>query len=175
MWLFSSSAVRPGLAATAYDFSFTTLVGGHPLPLEQFRGKVLLVVNTASKCGFTPQYDGLEKLFAAYRDGGLVVLGVPSNDFGGQEPGDNDGIAHFCKLNYGVTFPMAGKQTVTGRNAHPFYKWAREQAGFLGAPKWNFHKYLIGRHGEFVDYFNTTTGPDSKKLRAAIEAELRKD
>lgn len=175
MGLFSAfTRARAADAAqqTAYDFSFHTLLGQHPLPLAQYKGKVLLIVNTASQCGFTPQYEGLQKLYDTYKDRGLVVLGVPSNDFGGQEPGSNDEIAHFCKLNYGVTFPMASKEIVAGDKAHPFYQWAYGVLGFGTAPKWNFHKYLINRDGQLIDYFNSTTGPDSGRLREAIDAAL---
>ena len=156
----------------AYSFSFHVLQGDAELPLENYRGKVLLVVNTASQCGFTPQYEGLEKLYQTYKDQGLVILGVPSNDFGGQEPGSSDEIAHFCKLNYGVSFPIAAKEIVSGDEAHPFYKWAREQKGFMGSPKWNFHKYLINRQGDLVDYFHSTTRPDDTKVIAEIERLL---
>lgn len=157
---------------TAYDFSFQKLHGNEKLPLKQFEGKVLLIVNTASKCGFTPQYDGLEKLYNAYKDQGLVVIGIPSNDFGGQEPGTNQDIANFCGINYGVTFPMADKEAVSGNNAHPFYIWAKKTLGFWTAPKWNFHKYLVDRHGKMIDYFHSTTSPDSNRIKRAIQKAL---
>jgi len=157
---------------TAYDFSFETL-DGKPLPLAQYKGKVLLVVNTASKCGFTPQYKGLEALYNTYKDRGLVIIGVPSNDFGGQEPGTATEIRHFCELNYGVTFPMTAKYDVVGDGAHPFYQWIHGVLGFGSAPKWNFHKYLIDADGKPVDYFASTTAPDSEKLVEAIEKLLR--
>jgi len=153
---------------SAYDFSFEAL-DGSPMPLSQFKGKVILVVNTASKCGFTPQYKGLEALYLKYKDKGLVIIGVPSNDFGQQEPGSAAEIKQFCALNYGVTFPMTAKQVVSGNNAHPFYLWAYSVLGFGSAPKWNFHKYLIDTNGRVVDYFASTTAPDSDKLAAAIE------
>lgn len=156
----------------AYDFSFNTLVGDNPLPLASFHGKVLLIVNTASKCGFTPQYAALEKLYEQYKDKGLVILGVPSNDFGKQESGTNQEIANFCRINYGVSFPMTSKEIVSGKKAHPFYLWARKKLGFGTAPKWNFHKYLINRKGELVDYFYSTTSPDALKLIKAIENAL---
>ncbi len=155
----------------AWDFSFETLAG-KPLPLSEFRGKAVLVVNTASKCGFTPQYEGLEELSKKYRDKGLVVLGVPCNDFGGQEPGGSSDIAEFCQVNYGVSFPMAGKSKVTGRDAHPFYAWARAQVGILGSPKWNFHKYLVAPDGTLADWFSTPTKPTSDKVGRAIEKVL---
>ena len=158
---------------TAYDFSFESLDGA-PMPLAQFKGKVLLVVNTASKCGFTPQYKGLEALYTKYRDKGLVVIGIPSDDFGHQEPGSSAEIKQFCSLNYGVTFPMTGKQIVSGNDANAFYKWAYSVLGFGSAPKWNFHKYLIDTNGKLVDYFASTTTPDSLKLTNAIEKILPK-
>jgi glutathione peroxidase len=156
---------------TAYDFSFESL-DGKPLPLAQYKGKVLLVVNTASKCGFTPQYKGLEALYNKYKDRGLIIIGVPSNDFGEQEPGTATEIKHFCELNYGVTFPMTSKYDVVGDSAHPFYKWIHGVLGFNSAPKWNFHKYLIDTAGKPVDWFASTTTPDSDKLTQAIEQLL---
>lgn len=160
---------------TAYDFTFRKLREEGTLPLKQFEGKVLLIVNTASHCGFTPQYEGLEKLYKAYKDKGLVVIGVPSNDFGAQEPGTGEEIATFCKINYGVTFPMAEKEVVSGAGAHPFYLWAKKTLGFGTAPKWNFHKYLVNRHGKLVDYFNSTTTPDADRVKAAIEKALAEE
>lgn len=157
---------------SAYDYSFSELMGGKALPLSHFSGKVILVVNTASKCGFTSQYEGLEKLHETYRERGLVVIAVPSNDFGHQEPGSAEEIASFCKLNYGVTFPVTGKEVVSGSDAHPFYRWARDTLGFGTAPKWNFHKYLIDRNGKLVDYFHSTTSPSSSRLIEAIEKLL---
>ena len=157
---------------TVYDYSFQTLVGNKPLALSSFKGKVLLIVNTASKCGFTPQYADLEALYQQYKDRGLVILGVPSNDFGHQEPGTEQVIADFCQINYGVTFPMTAKEVVSGKNAHPFYRWAKQKLGFGSAPKWNFHKYLINRNGELVTYFYSTTSPKAKRLVNAIEKAL---
>ncbi len=159
-------------AINAYDFSFHTLVGHTPLPLDSFRGKVLIIVNTASKCGFTPQYAGLEKLYERYKDRGLVILGVPSNDFANQEPGSDQEIVTFCRINFGVTFPMTSKEIVSGKNAHPFYLWARKELGFGTAPKWNFHKYLINRKGALIDYFYSTTAPDAPRFIKAIEDAL---
>lgn len=156
----------------AYDFTFHTLVGHKPLPLDSFKGKVLIIVNTASKCGFTSQYASLEKLYEQYKDKGLVIIGVPANDFASQEPGTDEEIGHFCKLNYGVTFPMTTKEIVKGKDAHPFYLWARKQLGFGTAPKWNFHKYLINRHGELISYFYSTTTPDAQRFVKAVEKAL---
>lgn len=162
---------RPKTSAkTAYDFSFETL-DGKPLPLADYKGKVLLIVNTASKCGFTPQYKGLQALYDQYRDKGLVIIGVPSNDFGAQEPGSVQEIKALCEASYGVTFPMTSKQIVSGKAAHPFYLWAQEVFGGAAAPKWNFHKYLVDAKGKLVDYFSTDA-PDTKKLVAAIERNL---
>ena len=158
-------------AGSAWDFSFETL-DGQPLPLSAFKGKAVLVVNTASKCGFTPQYKDLEALHSKYRDKGLVVLGVPCNDFGGQEPGSAAEIRSFCDNNYGVTFPLTAKTRVTGREAHPFYAWARDKVGILGSPKWNFHKYLIAPDGTLADWFSTPTSPSAERVTAAIEKVL---
>lgn len=167
--LFQRAEAAQAQQGTAYDFSFKTLANEDPLPLSGFKGKVILIVNTASQCGFTPQYEGLEKLYETYKNKGFVVLGVPSNDFGSQEPGTAEEIAHFCKLNYGVSFPMTAKEVVSGDNAHPFYKWAHDTLGFGTAPKWNFHKYLIGRQGQLIDHYASTTKPDDKKLVQTIE------
>ena len=172
MFGLTSAKAADAQEGSAYDYSFTTLIGENPLPLSQFKGKVILIVNTASHCGFTKQYSGLQKLYDDYKDKGLVILGVPANDFGGQEPGSSDEIAQFCKLNYGVTFPMASKQVVSGDEAHPFYLWARKTLGFGTAPKWNFHKYLVSRDGALIDYFNSTTSPDSDRLIKAIDTAL---
>ena len=163
-------------APSAYDFSFTA-INGDPLPLSSFKNKVVLVVNTASRCGFTAQYDGLQKLYDAYKDKGLVVLGVPSNDFGGQEPGSNQEIKEFCEMNFAINFPMAEKTSVTGKNAHPFYKWAAKQGkgGALASkPRWNFHKYLVGPDGTLAGSYGAITKPRSSDMVKAIEAELAK-
>ncbi len=169
-------SVSEGISSekTAYDFSFKTLIDGKILPLSDFKGSVILIVNTASQCGFTSQYEGLEKLYQNYKDKGLVIIGVPSNDFGSQEPGNNEEIANFCKLNYDVTFPMASKEKVSGDEAHPFYVWAKKILGFGTAPKWNFHKYLINREGKLIDYFHSTTSPDNSSLKNTIEKTLAK-
>ncbi len=170
--LFSSDGKADKAVQTAYDFTFARLTGSEQIALADFAGKVLLIVNTASRCGFTGQYEGLEKIYQTYSSRNLVVLGVPSDDFGHQEPGSDVEIADFCQMNYGVTFPMTSKTKVIGDKAHPFYKWAREQVGLIGAPKWNFHKYLIGADGRLITYFHSTTGPQDKALVSAIEAAL---
>jgi glutathione peroxidase len=174
--LFFSFAFLLGTAMTSHanslaDFTLTG-IDGKPMPLAQFKGQVVLVVNTASECGYTGQYEGLEALYQAYKDKGLVIIGVPSNEFGGQEPGKAAEIATFCKLNFGVTFPLADKTVVKGSGAHPLYQWAGTQAGVVGSPKWNFHKYLFARNGRFVDWFSTPTEPMSGKLKAAVEKAL---
>lgn len=156
---------------SAHDFSFTR-IDGRAMPLAEFKGKTVLVVNTASECGLTPQYAGLEKLWRNYRDKGLVVLGVPSNDFGGQEPGGEEQIQQFCKANYEVSFPMTTKNPVIGGEAHPFYKWAVEEAGEAAAPAWNFHKYLIGPDGELAGTFGSKVKPDDPELVREVEAHL---
>jgi len=156
-----------------YQFNFKTINTKKELALSEFRGKVILIVNTASKCGFTGQYAGLEKLYKQFKDQGLVIIGVPSNDFGAQEPGSGEEIIHFCELNYGVTFPLTDKEIVSGKNAHPFYLWASTKLGLLSSPKWNFHKYLINRKGELVDFFLPTTAPESSNLTDKIEKYLQ--
>ena len=156
---------------SAYDFSFETLQG-QPYPLKALAGRPLVVVNTASKCGFTPQYKGLEAVWRDHKDTGLVVIGVPSNDFGAQEPGSADEISAFCELNYGVDFPMMAKVHVKGPQAHPFFKWAGSQGGFMAAPKWNFFKYLIGKDGQLTEWFSSVTAPDSGKFQAAVSKLL---
>lgn len=151
------------------DPKMETLMQGEA-SLCQYSGKVLLVVNTASRCGFTPQYEGLEKLYRRYKDRGLVVLGFPSNDFGAQEPGSAKDIAKFCEMNYGVSFPMFAKTRVVAGGANPFYE---KLAGASGSrPQWNFHKYLIDRRGEKVLAFESQVAPEDRKLVAEIERLL---
>lgn len=154
------------------DFSATTL-DGQPVDLSEYAGKVVLVVNTASQCGFTPQYEGLQKLHEKYGDQGLVVLGFPCDQFGGQEPGDEETIGAFCQKNYGVTFPMMSKIEVNGDAAHPLYQWLRsEKGGLLGGKiKWNFTKYLVGKNGQVVDRYAPTTKPE--KISGDIEKALK--
>jgi glutathione peroxidase len=164
-------ATNSAQAESLFDFTLTGL-DGKPMPLAQFKGHPVLLVNTASECGFTPQFDGLEKLWEAYKNKGLVIIGVPSNDFGGQEPGNATEIATFCKKNYGVSFPLADKSVVSGSEAIPVYQWAGESAGLMGRPKWNFHKYLFGKDGQFIDWFASTTEPQSEKITSAINSAL---
>jgi glutathione peroxidase len=155
----------------AFDFEFKSLKG-EALPLGQFAGRPMLIVNTASKCGFTPQYAGLEALWQRHRAAGLVVLGVPSNDFANQEPGDSGEIASFCAINYGVDFPMTAKVHVRGPEAHPLFRWLAAEGGFLARPRWNFYKYAIGRDGRLASWFSSLTKPDAPKLDRAVEALL---
>lgn len=169
--LFGGGSGSSPEAASAWDFSFTA-IDGQPLPLSQFEGKAVLVVNTASQCGFTPQYKGLEELYRKYRDRGLVVLGVPSNDFGQQEPGSSEEILQFCETNFSVDFPLTEKVKVTGDDAHPFFRWAAKEMGPLAKPRWNFHKYLIAPDGRLVDWFSTVTSPDASSVSRAVEANL---
>jgi glutathione peroxidase len=154
------------------DFDART-IDGKTVKLSAYKGKVLLIVNTASACGFTPQFGGLEKLWEQYRDQGLVVLGFPSNEFGSQDPGSNDEIASFCQVNYGVSFPMMAKIEVNGGGAHPLYKWLTKEApGFLGTQgiKWNFTKFLVGRDGQVIKRYAPQDAPE--KLAGDIEAAL---
>ena len=164
----------PDTASPASAFDFDALaIDGAPAPLASHRGEVLLVVNTASQCGFTPQFKGLESLWQRYRDRGFSVIGFPSNQFGSQDPGTNLEIATFCETNYGVTFPMMQKVDVNGGEAHPLWKWLTAEApGFLGikAIKWNFTKFLIGRDGRVVKRYAPQDGPDS--IAADVEAAL---
>ena len=157
---------------TAHSFSFTS-IEGKPLPMSTFKGKAVLVVNTASECGLTPQYKGLEALWKARKDRGLVVLGVPSNDFGAQEPGTEMQIAEFCEMRYGVDFPLTSKEHVIGGKAHPMFQWIAKELGEGAAPKWNFHKYLIGKDGSIAGTFGSRTEPDAPELSQAIDAALK--
>lgn len=157
--------------SNAHDFVFER-IGGGSLPLADYRGKAVLVVNTASQCGFTPQYADLQALWERNRERGLVVLGVPSNDFGAQEPGDEAAIAAFCTERYAVDFPMTGKVRVIGGDAHPFYRWIAETVGEDAAPRWNFHKYLIDGDGELVAMWPSSVEPLSPEIREAVDAAL---
>lgn len=157
--------------SSAHDYSFDAIAGG-PLPMTTFKGKVVLLVNVASKCGLTPQYDGLEKLYTDFKDRGLVVLGVPCNQFMGQEPGTEAEIQTFCSTTYGIDFPMTAKVDVKEAGAHPLYKWAEQQLGEPAVPVWNFHKILIGKDGKALQAFGPRTEPQDPALVAAIEAAL---
>lgn len=155
---------------TAYAFSFPALEAGD-IRLAAYTGHPALVVNTASQCGYTPQYAGLQKLWTEFHGRGLTIIGVPSNDFGGQEPGGPKEIAETAQHEYAVTFPIAAKAVVVGPGAHPFYKWAA-QARPTDVPKWNFHKYLIGRDGYIVDVFASAVEPTDTRVKTAIAKAL---
>ena len=142
------------------------------LALDKFKNKTVLLVNVASNCGFTKQYSELQELYDKYSEKGLVVLGVPSNQFGGQEPGNNNEIKDFCETNFSITFPMTTKIDVKGENAHPIYLWAKENYGNAAVPKWNFHKILINKQGKIEDTYSSFTKPMSKKLTSKIEEIL---
>ncbi len=157
----------------AYQFSFKS-IDGRDLPLRAYEGRVILLVNTASHCGFTSQYKSLQALWESYKQKGLVVIAVPSGSFGGQEFHTNAEIKSFCDINYGRTFPMTDKTPVRGQKRHPFYAWAETQLGSLAKPRWNFHKYLINRQGVLIDWFSSPTQPTSTKVRNAIEESLEK-
>ena len=154
-----------------YDFEFNS-IDGSKIKLNDFKNKVLVIVNVASRCGYTPQYEGLQELWSNYKNKNLVVIGVPTNNFR-QEPGTNKEIKDFCETNFGINFPMTEKIEVIGKNAHPFYKWAKENHGISAIPKWNFHKIVIGKNGKVVDTFASFTKPNSKKFLNLIEKEIK--
>ena len=154
-------------SGVAYDYRFDG-INGNQIELSDFRNKVIVVVNVASRCGYTPQYKDLQTLYNNYKDRNLIIIGVPTNNFK-QEPGTNDQIKDFCETNFGITFPMTEKINVIGDNSHPFYKWAKEDFGIGAIPKWNFHKIVIGKNGKVVDTFASFTKPTSKKFVKLIE------
>lgn len=160
-----------GHAKSAHEFDLVS-IDGVPLPMSQFKGKAVLVVNTASNCGYTQQYEGLQALWRKYRERGLVVLGVPSNDFGGQEPGSAQQIKEFCETTFDVDFPMTDKYAVKGKDAHPLYQWLAKEPGSGGPPRWNFFKYLIDADGKVVGSFSNHVEPDAATLTKAIEKAL---
>ena len=155
----------------AYDFNFKDL-DGSSLNLSEYKGKVLVIVNVASQCGFTKQYEDMQNVWEKYQTKGLIMIGVPSNDFGNQEPGSNSEIKNFCEAKFGITFPMTEKVSVKGINVHPFYKWAKENHGKSAVPKWNFHKIIIDKEGKVSDTFASITSPSSNKFIKAIEKLL---
>jgi len=154
-----------------FDFTINS-INNDKINLSSYKNKTVLLVNVASNCGFTKQYADLQNLYEKYKDKGLVVLGVPSNQFGGQEPGSNDEIKNFCETNFNITFPMTDKYEVKGDNAHPIYMWAKENYGVSAVPKWNFHKILINKEGKIQDTYGSFTKPLSKKLISEIEKIL---
>ena len=147
-------------------------IDGGEINLQNYKEKVIVVVNVASRCGFTPQYEDLQSLWTNYKDKNLVVIGVPTNNFK-QEPGSNKDIKDFCETNFNISFPMTEKIDVIGNNAHPFFKWAKENHGKSAIPKWNFHKIIIGKNGKVADTFASITKPSSKRFIDLIEAEIK--
>ena len=154
-----------------YEHNFKSL-SGDIIKLSDYKNKTIVVVNVASRCGYTPQYESLQKLWDNYKKDGLVVIGVPTNNFK-QEPGSNNEIKNFCETNFGINFPMSEKVDVIGKNAHPFYKWAKKNHGIAAIPKWNFHKIIIGKNGRVVETFASFTKPDSKKFLDIIKKEIK--
>ena len=162
------------MSENAYSYSFKDINEEDMINLSDYKGKTLVVVNTASLCGFTYQYDGLQKLYDDYKDQGLVVLGVPSNDFGNQESGTNSEVKEFCESTFTITFPLTEKNVVKGKDAHPFFKWSKKELGFIGGvPRWNFHKIIIGKDGNAIAGYTALTRPSSKKFISEIEKALQ--
>ena len=162
------------MSENAYSYSFKDINEEDVINLSDYKGKTLVVVNTASLCGFTYQYDGLQKLYDDYKDQGLVVLGVPSNDFGNQESGTNSEVKEFCESTFSITFPLTEKNVVKGNDAHPFFKWSKKELGFIGGvPRWNFHKIIIDKDGNAIAGFTALTRPSSKKFISEIEKALQ--
>lgn len=155
----------------AYDFSFRG-IDGNVINLENYKSKVIVVVNVASRCGYTPQYKDLQELWSKYKERNLVVIGIPTNNFK-QEPGTNKDIKKFCESNFGISFPLTEKTNVIGTNAHPFYKWAKKNYGIGAIPKWNFHKIVVDKNGKITDTFASFTKPSSKKFINSIEKEIK--
>ena len=152
---------------TLHDFNIESITGDN-INLSEYKDKVVLLVNTASKCGFTPQYAGLQKLYDRYKADGFVVLGVPSNDFN-QELGNDADVKDFCEIRYGVNFPLTSIQKIKGNDAHPLYKWISTEASVIAQPRWNFHKFLIGKNGEIINWFSSMTSPSSSGFITQIE------
>ncbi len=153
-----------------HDFSIESISGGN-ISLSDYRNKVVLLVNTASQCGFTPQYAGLQKIYDRYKDDGFVVLGVPSDDFN-QELSSDDDVKQFCEIRYGVNFPLTSIQKIKGESAHPLYKWISGNTSVIGQPRWNFHKFLIGKEGQIINWFSSMTSPTSEGLLKQVEQAL---
>ena len=165
---FLGNEVSASYDKLAYDFKFKDL-DGSALNLSVYKGKVIVVVNVASQCGFTNQYEDMQNVWEQYQAKGIVILGVPSNDFGKQEPGSNEDIKNFCEAKFGITFPMTEKVSVKGTDAHPFYIWAEKNHGKSAVPKWNFHKIIINKEGKIEKTFSSMTNPSSKKFIEVIE------
>ncbi len=166
MFNFSSESSQKGF----HDFSIESITG-ETIEMSNFKSNVVLLVNTASKCGFTPQYSGLQKIYERYKDDGLVVLGIPTNDFNQEFTNDKD-VKQFCEIRFGVEFPMSSIQVIKGENAHPIYKWIKSNVSVIGQPRWNFHKYLIGKDGQIINWYSSMTSPTSEGLVKEIETAL---
>ena len=161
------------MTENAHDHSFKSINEEDIIKLSDYKGKTIVVVNTASLCGFTYQYEGLQDLYNTYSDRGLIIIGVPSNDFGNQESGDNAQVKEFCESTFNITFPLTEKNVVKGKNAHPFFQWSKKELGFIGGvPRWNFHKIIIDKNGKVFDTFASMTNPTSKKFIKSIEKAL---
>jgi len=170
MFSFSNKALGK-YEKTIYDFEIESITG-EIIDFSKYNSKAILLVNVASQCGFTKQYNDLQKLWEKYKDNGLIVIGFPSNQFGGQEPGSNDEIKNFCKVNFNINFPMTTKIDVKGENINPIYKWALENHGKKALPKWNFYKILINKNGKIEQTYSSMTNPMSKKITKEIEKIL---
>ena len=168
MIFFFNESVNASYEKLVYEFQFKNLNGG-TLELSKFRGKVIVIVNVASHCGFTNQYSDMQNIWDKYKDKNLIMIGVPSNDFGKQEPGSSKEIKTFCETNFAINFPMTEKVIVKGSDAHPFYKWAKLNHGNSAVPKWNFHKIIIDKNGKVADTFSSITKPTSRKFIKTIE------
>ena len=169
---FFGTEVSADYKKLAYDFVFNDIDGAE-LKLSEYQNKIIIVVNVASQCGFTNQYEDMQKIWKKYQKKGIVMLGVPSNDFGSQEPGNNEDIKNFCEAKFGITFPMTEKVSVKGSNAHPFYLWAKKNHGKSAIPKWNFHKIIINKNGKIVETFSSMTNPSSKKFINTLEKLIK--
>ena len=167
-----NSPINANYDKLAYDFNFSDL-DGSKINLSEYKNKVIVVVNVASKCGFTNQYEDMQKVWDKYQEKGLIMLGIPSNDFGNQEPGNNEDIKNFCEAKFGINFPMTEKVQVKGDNAHPFYLWAKKNYGKSAVPKWNFHKIIVDRDGKVFKTFTSMTNPTSSKFISTIEELIK--
>ncbi len=169
---FFGNKVSADYKKIAYDFNFKDL-DGSVLNLSEYKGKIIIAVNVASQCGFTKQYEDMQNIWEKYQSKGIVMLGIPSNDFGKQEPGSSAEIKNFCEAKFGITFPMTEKVSVKGSEAHPFYIWARENHGKSAVPKWNFHKIIIGKNGKIAETFSSITKPSSKKFIEVLDRLIK--
>jgi len=168
MIFFSGNNLNAKYKKLAYDFNFKD-IDGSPLNLSEYKGKIIIVINVASQCGFTNQYEDMQNIWEKYQEKGIIMLGVPSNDFGEQEPGNNKEIKNFCEAKFGITFPMTEKVSVKGDKAHPFYIWAKNNHGKSAVPKWNFHKIIIDKSGKIHETFSSITNPSSKRFIKTLE------